>query len=62
MTTTSVWRVGVQAIGLLVVYKDEDEPLTKYWINEGADVQLAKNRGNDGEFDTGLPYSECIAY
>jgi hypothetical protein len=30
------WNTGIHAIGLLVVYEAEDEPLTKYWINEGA--------------------------
>jgi hypothetical protein len=45
------WPTGIHAIGLLVVYEDEDEPLTKYWINEGADVMMPDNR----DFKTGLP-------
>jgi subtilase family serine protease len=47
---------GIAAIGLLVVYEDEDEPLTKYWINEGIDVVMAKNMG----YQTGLPFEDCI--
>ncbi len=50
------WNTGIHAIGLLVVYEDEDEPLTKYWINEGGDIMLATNRA----FPTGLPGSDCI--
>jgi hypothetical protein len=59
VTSNAEWISGAHAIGLLVVYEDEDEPLTKYWINEGADVQWAKC---DDDKSTGLPYSECIAY
>ena len=59
VTSSAEWISGAHAIGLLVVYEDKDEPLTKYWINEGADVQWAKC---DDDESTGLPYSECIAY
>ena len=59
VTSNAEWISGAHAIGLLVVYEDDDEPLTKYWINEGADVQWAKY---DGDGSTGLPYSGCIAY
>jgi hypothetical protein len=50
------WNMGIHAIGLLVVYEDEDEPLTKYWINEGADIMMAANR----VYPIGLPNSDCI--
>ena len=50
------WNMGIHAIGLLVVYEDEDEPLTKYWISEGADIMMAANR----EIPTGLPSGNCI--
>jgi subtilase family serine protease len=48
--------VGVHAIGLLVVYEDEGEPLTKYWVNEGADIMMAAN----SRHPTGLPSGDCI--
>jgi subtilase family serine protease len=44
---------GIAAIGLLVVYVDEDEPLTKYWINEGTDVMMP-------DITTGLSFEDCI--
>jgi hypothetical protein len=50
------WNMGIHAIGLLVVYEDEDEPLTKYWINEGADIMMAANK----IYPTGLPGDDCI--
>ena len=50
------WNMGIHAIGLLVVYEDEDEPLTKYWINEGADIMMAANSA----YPTGLPGDDCI--
>ena len=50
------WDAGVEGVGLLIIYRDEDEPLTKYWIDEGADVIQAKNNGTD----TGLPFHKCI--
>ncbi len=50
------WSMGVSAIGLLVVYEDGDEPLTKYWVNEGADVMMAAN----SKYPTGLPNDDCI--
>jgi hypothetical protein len=53
---TSDWSVGIHAIGLLVVYEDEDEPLTKYWVNEGADIIMAGNSA----FPTGLPDGDCV--
>ncbi len=53
---TSEWSVGIDAIGLLVVYEDEDEPFTKYWVNEGADIMMAGN----GAFPTGLLDGDCI--
>jgi subtilase family serine protease len=60
------WYATVKAVGLLVVYRDDKEPLTKYWINEGADVQLAKNMGRSGRigdpFNTHLAYDKCIAH
>ena len=45
---------GVHAIGLLVAYDDEKEPLTKYWVNEGADIMMAAN----DKYPTGL--TDCI--
>jgi len=51
------WRMGVQAIGLLVVYEDENKPLTKYWINEGADVMMPDNP----IYRTGLPPGTATA-
>ncbi|MEA1944566.1 MAG: DUF3344 domain-containing protein, partial [Euryarchaeota archaeon] len=53
---TSDWRVGVHAIGLLVVYEEEDEPFTKYWVNEGADIVMAEN----SVYPTGLSDGDCI--
>jgi subtilase family serine protease len=53
---TSDWSVGIHAIGLLVVYEDEDEPLTKYWINEGADIVMAANDA----IPSGLSDGDCI--
>ena len=50
------WNAHIRAVGLLVVYKDENEPLTKYWINEGADIMMAAN----AEHPTGLPSDDCI--
>ena len=50
------WNMGIHAIGLLVLYEDEDEPLTKYWINEGADIMMAAN----GMYPTGIPGDDCI--
>jgi len=50
------WPTGVAAIGLIVVYEDEDEPLTKYWVNEGSDVVMAAN----GKHPHGLPNGDCI--
>jgi len=50
------WNMGIHAIGLLVVYEDEAEPLTKYWINEGADIMMAANR----VYPTGIPGDDCI--
>ncbi|MHC1571503.1 MAG: CARDB domain-containing protein [Methanosarcinales archaeon] len=56
ITNTGDWRTYVHAIGLLVVYEDEDEPLTKYWVNEGADIMMAAN----AKHPTGLPSGDCI--
>ena len=39
------WPGRINAVGLLVVYRDENEPLIKYWINEGADVVWAGGPG-----------------
>jgi len=50
------WNTGIHAIGLLVVYEDEDEPLTKYWINEGGDIMMAANSA----YPIGLPGGDCI--
>ena len=50
------WNAHIRAVGLLVVYEDEDEPLTKYWINEGADIMMAAN----AQHPTGLPSDDCI--
>lgn len=46
---------GIAAIGLLVVTEDNDAILTKYWINEGIDTVMAKNKNHD----TGLPFKDC---
>jgi len=51
------WKMGVQAIGLLIVYEDEDEPLTKYWINEGADIMMPDNE----DYETGIPACSMAA-
>ncbi|CAD7774206.1 hypothetical protein FHEFKHOI_01525 [Candidatus Methanoperedenaceae archaeon GB50] len=56
ITNKADWRTGVHAIGLLVVYEDEDEPLTKYWVNEGADIMMAAN----ARYPTGLPSGDCV--
>jgi len=42
---------------LLVVYEDDSKPLIKYWINEGAELMMAKNK----EWPTGLGFDQCIA-
>ncbi|MCK4542312.1 MAG: DUF3344 domain-containing protein, partial [Spirochaetales bacterium] len=34
----SKYTAAIAGMGLLIIYKDEDLPLTTYWINEGADV------------------------
>ncbi len=56
VTNNAEWDMGVHAIGLMVVYEDADEPLTKYWVNEGADVVMAANN----KYPTGLPSGDCI--
>ena len=56
VTNNADWDMGVHAIGLLVVYEDDDEPLTKYWVNEGADIMMAANMIHP----TGLPSGDCI--
>ena len=56
VTNNAEWDMGVHAIGLLVVYEDENEPLTKYWINEGADIMMAAN----DKYRGGLPSGDCI--
>ncbi|PXF58351.1 MAG: hypothetical protein C4B59_13370 [Candidatus Methanogaster sp.] len=56
VTNNADWAMGVSAIGLLVVYEDEDEPLTKYWVNEGADLMMAANNN----YLTGLSNDDCI--
>jgi len=48
--------MGVHAIGLLVAYDDGKGPLTKYWVNEGADIMMAAN----GKYPTGLPSGDCV--
>lgn len=47
---------GIAAIGLLIVGEDDDAILTKYWVNEGIDVMMAKN----WRFPTGLSFGDCI--
>ena len=39
------WPGRINAVGLLVVCRDKNEPLIKYWINEGADVVWAGGPG-----------------
>jgi subtilase family serine protease len=56
VTNNAEWDMGIQAIGLLVVYEDEDEPFTKYWVNEGADIMMAAN----SVAPTGLSDGDCI--
>jgi len=48
--------MGVHAIGLLVAYDDGKGPLTKYWVNEGADIMMAAN----DRYPTGLPSGDCV--
>ncbi|NQE05537.1 hypothetical protein C5S32_06670 [ANME-1 cluster archaeon GoMg1] len=48
---------GTEGLCLLMIYRDEDELLTKYWINEGADLIKAKNKGS---YNSGLPFDKCI--
>ncbi|MCD4843776.1 MAG: DUF3344 domain-containing protein [Methanosarcinales archaeon] len=52
------WNMGVHAIGLVVVYEDKDDPLTKYWINEGADIIMPANKNHN----TGLPPATVTGY
>jgi subtilase family serine protease len=47
---------SIAGIGLLIVEEDDDAILTKYWVNEGIDVVMAKNR----DHPTGLPFGDCI--
>ncbi|MCK4527955.1 DUF3344 domain-containing protein, partial [candidate division WOR-3 bacterium] len=40
-TVSGVEEVWIAGMGLLIVYEGGDETLTKYWIDEGADVLLS---------------------
>ena len=55
---------GLSGMLLLIVYeKDEqgiNEPLIKYWINEGAEVMRGENTATSTG-STGLPFDICIA-
>jgi len=43
------YACGIYGVGLLVVYEDDYEVLTNYWINEGADVIYEVSTGLDVE-------------
>ncbi|MCW3138926.1 MAG: DUF3344 domain-containing protein, partial [Methanophagales archaeon] len=49
------YQYGITGMALLVVYEDEDAPLTRYWVGEDRDVMLAKNKN----YPTGFEYDEC---
>ena len=47
-------RFGVNGMALLVVYRDSESIHTSYWIGEGSDVIMAKNK----KFPTGFEFDE----
>ena len=46
---------AISGMGLVVVYNDNDAPLMRYYIGEGGDVIMAKNK----EFHTSFKYEDC---
>jgi len=53
--TTDNMHYEMTGMGLIVVYRDENAPLMKYYIGEGGDIIMAKN----GVYRTGFDYEDC---
>ncbi|KAF5431097.1 Serine protease, partial [Candidatus Methanophagaceae archaeon] len=49
------YQFGIAGMALLIVYEDENAPLTRYWVGEDRDVMMAESNYHP----TGLDYDEC---
>ncbi|MCD6214037.1 MAG: DUF3344 domain-containing protein, partial [Candidatus Desulfofervidus sp.] len=52
------YRYGIAGMALLIVYKDDDAPLMRYWIADDRDLVFAKTTNPDES--TGFEYDECV--
>jgi len=52
------YRYGIAGMALLIVYKDDDAPLMRYWIADDRDLVFAKTTNPDES--TGFEYDKCI--
>jgi len=66
-TISGVNETWIAGMGLLIVYEGGNETLTKYWIDEGADVLLSGATSRDyytplspNETTTKVPFNGCV--